>query len=44
MQVESDVKCMHTNFGGCGLSSVGDYCSVLLALKNSQNFPLDHGL
>ena len=24
MQVEIDVKCMHTNFGGRGLSSFGD--------------------
>ena len=24
MQVEVNVKCMHTNFGGCGISSFGD--------------------
>ena len=24
MQVGIDVKCMHTNFGGCGLPSFGD--------------------
>ena len=29
MQVEIDVKCMHTNFGGCGLSSFGDKISLL---------------
>ena len=30
MQVGIDVKCMHTNFGGCGLSGFGDN---LLSLK-----------
>ena len=24
MQVRIDIKCMHTSFGGCGLSSFGD--------------------
>ena len=24
MHLEVDVKCMHTNFGGCGLTSFGD--------------------
>ena len=24
MHLEADVKCMHTNFGGCGLPSFGD--------------------
>ena len=24
MQVGTDVKCMHTNFGGCGFPSFGD--------------------
>ena len=28
MQVGIDVKCMHTNFGGCGLSSFGDKISL----------------
>ena len=32
MQVEIDVKCIHTNFGGCGLSSFGD----IATFKNSQ--------
>ena len=40
MQVGIDVKCMHTNFGGCGLSSFGD----IAILKNSQNSFMDHGL
>ena len=29
MQVRIDVKCMHTNFGGRGLSSFGDKISLL---------------
>ena len=28
MQVGMDVKCMHTNFGGCGLSGFGDKISL----------------
>ena len=28
MQVEIDVKCMHTDFGGCGLSGFGDKISL----------------
>ena len=28
MQVEVDVKCIHTNFGGCGLSGFGDKISL----------------
>ena len=28
MQVEIDVKCMHTNFGGHGLSGFGDKISL----------------
>ena len=28
MQVGIDFKCMHTNFGGCGLSSFGDKISL----------------
>ena len=28
MQVGVDVKCMHTDFGGCGLSSFGDKISL----------------
>ena len=40
MQVGIDVKFMHTNFGGCGLSSFGDTGT----LKNGQISPSDHGL
>ena len=29
MHVEIDVKCMHTNFGGHGLSSFGDKIGLL---------------
>ena len=39
MQVGVDVKCMHTNFGGGGLSSFGD-----IAFKNDQISLSDHGL
>ena len=28
MQVEVDVKCMRTNFGGCGLSGFGDTATL----------------
>ena len=28
IQVGIDVKCMHTNFGGCGLSGFGDKISL----------------
>ena len=28
MQIGIDVKCMHTNFGGCGLSGFGDKISL----------------
>ena len=40
MQVGIDVKCMHTNFSGCGLSSFGD----IATFKNSQISLSDHGL
>ena len=40
MHVGVDVKCMHTNFGGRGLSGFGDTAT----LKNGQNFPFDHGI
>ena len=39
MQVGIDVKCMHTKFGGCGLSSFGD----IATFKNSQFSLSDHG-
>ena len=40
MQVGIDVKCMHTDFGGCGLSGFGDTATI----KNGQISLSDHGL
>ena len=40
MQVGIDVTCMHTNFGGYGLSSFGD----IATFKNGQISLSDHGL
>ena len=40
MQVGIDVKYMHTNFGGHGLSSFED----IATFKNSQISPSDNGL
>ena len=40
MQVGIDVKCMHINFGGRGLSGFGD----ITTFKNSQISLSDHGL
>ena len=37
MQVGIDVTCMHTNFGGCGLSDFGDTATF----KKRPNFPFD---
>ena len=39
MQIGIDVKCMHTNFGGCGLFGFGDTATF----KNSQISLSDHG-
>ena len=39
MQVEIDVKFIHTNFGGCGLSGFGD----ITTFKNGQISLSDHG-
>ena len=39
MQVGIDVKCMHTDFDGCGLSGYRD----IAPLKKSQNSLSDHG-
>ena len=39
MQVEVDLKCMQTNFGGRGISGFGVFWSFFLAFKNGQNFP-----
>ena len=35
MQVGIDIKCMHTSFGGCGLSSFGD----IATFQKRPNFP-----
>ena len=40
MQIGIDVKCMYTNFGGCGLSSFGD----IATFKNGQISLSRHGL
>ena len=40
MQVGIDVKCMHTNFGGCDLSGFGD----IATFKNGQISLSTHGL
>ena len=40
MQVGVDVKCMHTNFGGCDLSGFED----IATFKNGQFSISDHGL
>ena len=40
MQVEIDVKFMHIDFGGCGLSAFGD----IATFKNGQFSLSDHGL
>ena len=40
MHVGVYVKCMHTNIGGCGLSSFGD----IATFKNGQISLSDHGL
>ena len=40
MQVGVDVKCMHINFGGHGLSSFGD----IATLNFGQISLSDHGL
>ena len=39
-QIRIDVTCMHTNFGGCDLSSFGD----IATLKNVQISLSDHEL
>ena len=40
MQVGIDVKCMHTNFGGCDYFGFGD----IATFKNGQFSLSDHGL
>ena len=45
MQVEVDVKCMETNFGGHDISGFWRFWLLfVLPSKASQNFPSDHGL
>ena len=36
MQVEGDVKCIQTNFGGHDLSSFGDFAHFLFAFKTAK--------
>ena len=38
MQVEVDMRCMQTNFGGCCLYSFGDFATFQIW----PNFPFDH--
>ena len=40
MHVGIDVKCIHTNFGGCDLFSFGD----IATFKSGQIFLSNHGL
>ena len=40
IQVGIDVKCMYTNFGGCGLSAFGD----IATFKNGQISLSEYGL
>ena len=40
MQVDIDVTCIYTDFGGCGLFGFGDTAT----LKNDQISLSDHGL
>ena len=40
MQVGVDITCMHTNFGGWGLSGFGD----IAILKKQSKSIMDHGL
>ena len=37
MQIGIDVKCMHTNFDGCGLSGFG----VIATFQKRPNFPFE---
>ena len=36
MQVDVDVKCMETNFGGCGLSGFRDFAPFHLSSKRPK--------
>ena len=44
MQVKVDVKCMQTNFGGCGILGFEDFAPFLLAFENVRISLSDHGL
>ena len=37
LQVGVDVECMHTNFGGCGLSGFGDKISLWSIIVEKVN-------
>ena len=37
MQVRVDGECMHTNFGGCGLSGFGDKISLFSIIVEKFN-------
>ena len=39
MQIGVNVKCMQTNFGGCGFAGFGDI-ATFLCLQKWPNFPL----
>ena len=41
MQVGIDATCLYTNFGGHGLSGLGDF-SFYVCLQKWPKFPLDH--
>ena len=43
MQVEVNVKCMHTNFGGCGISSFGDIATFLATFPFQNMDYIVHG-
>ena len=36
MQVEGDLKCMQTNFGGCGFFGFRDFAPFLFAFKTAK--------
>ena len=44
MQVKIDMKCMQTNFGGCGYYGFGDFVFFIVCHRNGQIFPSDHGI
>ena len=36
MQVKIDMKCMQTNFGGCGYYGFGDFVFLLFAIEMAK--------